>query len=544
MGKARRESIARDSGQSSACDKDLEELQERIRHLEEENKRLEEEKKRIEDQNKGLKDENEDLRDENKILRDILETRRLDFESILQERKDLQRRVRMNSTNSSKPPSTDGYSKPRPRSLRERSGRKQGGQPGHKGHTVTVDEPDTIVDCLPSRCSECRMRSECMENSVLTSAESRFRIDIVVEKRTTEYRRFVCECPDGDHREGVSSGSFPEGLNAAIQYGDSVTAFVAMADTHGYVSDSRISEMMRDVFGLSLSASTVVSMIANASEKVAPAVVMIKSSLLKERITHHDETGVPVNGKLSWVHSSSSPSYTYQTIDEKRGRKGIDANGIILKDGGVAVHDCWGAYFSYGNVDHGVCCAHILRELNGISEMEPGHRWPGQFVQLLLFMKRLKETAIGHRLESIPDDAIDHCRARYNQIMSVAGRECPRPRDPPRPRRGKKRLGRERALIERLQNLRDSVMMFLTDLEVPFDNNVAERDVRYVKIKNKVSGQFRSIVCAQQFLDVTSYLGTARKNGITAYKALRAAFDGTWVQLIPSKSYNLQSCSL
>lgn len=200
-------------------------------------------------------------------------------------------------------------------------------------------------------------------------------------------------------------------------------------------------------------------------------------------------------------------------------------NGVLPEFGGIAVHDCWRPYWRFEGVTHATCGAHFLRELTGAEEAEPEHQWPGRFRKLLLDMKSAKDAAAASGLMSLEPDILEGFAADYDRILDLADRECPPPQGPAVRKSGRRRKGRERALIERLRTLKDPVCLYVHDFEVPFDNNRAERDVRNVKTKIKVSGCFCSYKGGQGYLDVMSYLSTGRKHGVNAFEALAAAFD-------------------
>lgn len=471
------------------------------------------------EENERLREEIERLKKENEIFRKELETKGLQIESILEKNRILTKRVHMNSTNSSKPPSTDGYHKPAPRNRRVKTGMRRGGQPGHAGHNMPVPgEPDELILHPPAKCEKCRLLKECSANNFVCG-ESRFVVDIVMSKKVTEHRIMYAErCPMTD--DGiVSKGCFPEGVSAYVQYGDTVTAVTGLLNTHGAVSCSRISGLMRNMFGITLSTGTVVSMVSRCARKVAPALETIKQTIMESRVCNFDETGARTAGRLFWVHNSSTPEFTYQTINERRGIEGMYANGILPRFKGTGIHDCLKTYWRF-DMSHGICNAHILRELNGIEEMNPDHVWPRLFRLLLLSMKGTREDAQARGLDALGIECLIGFDERYDRILDLADRECPPPPDHVR------KKGMERALIERLRRLKNPVCLFMYDFEVPFDNNQAERDVRNVKTKIKVSGCFRSIKGGQNYLDVMSYLSTGRKHGVDAFSSLMAAFDG------------------
>lgn len=511
MGRKRRESIDRKQGSIPSDEEDsTKNLLERIRELEEEKKRLEEKNKRIED--------------ENRIFRKYLKMNGLEPIALLEQHKELLRRVNMNSSNSSKPPSSDGYMKPSPKSLRTSTGRKRGGQPGHKGHGIAVPrESDVFVDHYPAKCSACPNFEMCRSGTVFECKERRNVIDLEVKVKVTEHRSYLAECPNCPGE--TVRGMFPDNVAAFVQYGDSFAIAASILDSFGYISDKRSSEILGALTGTSISPATIEALTARSAGKVRPALVKIRRELEDAEVTNHDETGIRVDGKIHWVHNTSTPKLTIQTIHRKRGREGIDEHGAIPNPGGTAVHDCWTPYFGYEG-EHAICCAHLLRELTGNEEYEPGHRWSTLFKEHLLFMKSLADATRDCGRQSLSDFQLEYCSERYDEIMDIADHECPNPQDTHPNTPGRKKKGRERSLIERLISLKDCVCLFVRRLSVPFDNNQAERDVRYIKIKAKVSGCFRSLEKAQEFLDVSSFLGTARKNGIGPFEALRLAFDG------------------
>lgn len=523
MGNKRRESIEK-KGDDPVQDENLREkdLLECIRKLKDEKKRLEDENKRLEDKNKEIEDKIKEIDEENRVIKYILNLKGLD--NILDEYKDLVRRVHMNSSNSSKPPSSDGYVKPAPKSRRIKTGMKRGGQAGHKGHNMPIPhESDMIMLHYPEKCKDCTHFDECSTTNFVCR-ESRYVVDLVMNTKVTEHRAFRAKrCQFSDK---PANGQFLEGVTAHVQYGDSVSVVAGLLSTHGAVSCSRISSLMRSMFGITVSPGTVVSMVSRCAEKVSDTLGAIKERIIDSKVVNFDETGARTEGKLFWVHNSSTPEYTFQTVSTKRGMRGMEENGVLPKFEGVAVHDCWSAYWRYDQIEHGTCGAHFLRELTGIGEMEPKHKWPKQFAELLMSMKSAKERAQSSDKTHLSKQELDDFGKKYDSIMCLADDECPSPPESSDRGRGRPKKGKERSLIERLQTYKNSVGLFIHDFDVPFDNNQAERDVRNVKTKIKVSGCFRSREGAQNYLDVMSYLGTGRKHGVNPFNALAAAFRG------------------
>jgi len=449
---------------------------------------------------------------------------------------DLRRRVNMNSTNSSKPPSTDGLRKrAAPGNLREPTDRRPGAQPGHRGSNVTLPHgPDEVVVHTPDKCKGCPRFRECSSGGAFEHRESRYVLEAVVGTRVVEHRLVEAVCPGGERDRGRDRGSFPDDVRATIQYGDSFACFVSLMDSYGFMSDSRISEVARDLFGVTLSPGTVVSMVTGCADRAKPVSDAIRQAVVESPVVNFDETGCRCGGRTMWVHNSSTPLLTHQTIHVKRGSEGMDWNGVLPEFEGYAVHDFLQTYFKYDAPTHAMCGAHLLRELKGNMEAHPEHRWASRMFDLMMFARDVKASAQSAGLGSLDPKVLEHISGRYDAILALAEAESPPP--PPTPhKRGRRAKGRERALIERFIDNKESICRFLQHFEVPFTNNQAERDVRFVKTKMKISGCFRDIEHAQRFLDLSSYLGTCRKHGTSAFEALRMLFDedaGTIIQKV------------
>ena len=441
--------------------------------------------------------------------------------------KELRRQLNMDSHNSSKPPSSDGYKKPnKARSLRKPTGRKPGGQNGHSGANMKVPhEPDEVKKHHPDKCMTCPHFASCVANGkVFECGEKRFIVDAVVTTKVIEHQSLkVVACPCG---ESKLKGEFPEEVKAYVQYGDTFTAMAGLLSTFGAVSTDRIQTIIDGMFNVTLSEGTICSMVEKCGQKVTPIVEKIKELLIGSCVVNFDETGVRVEGSTQWVHNSSNAKYTYLTVNKKRGQEGIEDNGVIQNIGGTAVHDCWGAYWKFKDILHAVCCAHLLRELIANIENNPTHVWAERLKTLLITMKTAKEQAIEEGKTELREDLIKALEYEYDEIMAYANMECPPPDKIEPKKRGKKKKGKERSLIDRLIKLKDSVCLFIHNFPVPFDNNQAERDLRNVKTKAKVSGCFRTKAGAQTYLKITSYLSTAKKHGINAFEALALAFKG------------------
>jgi transposase len=437
---------------------------------------------------------------------------------------ELQEQLNRNSHNSSKPPSSDGLTKPKPKSLRKPGGKTPGGQKGHKGPNLAVPPKiDKIVQHYPAKCLSCPHFNGC-KGSVGCVVEAGHRVDIIIKTETERHeiiRMNACAL-----HGGMPKGEFLEGLNSYVQYGPSLSAFIVALNNAGN-GCGRIHKTLGSVFGIPLSAGTVVNKLEVCTSGIADVLKMIKKRLSESSVVNFDETGTRIEGTTQWVHSSSNADYTYLTADKKRGKDGMDSNGVIgaMKSGSVAVHDCWKPYWKVENVRHSVCAVHILRELVGVAENHLGQTWNRDFSAFLLEMKEEKEKLLQEGINGFEKAYLESFSSRYDLIMKKAFEENPYT-EPPRCKRGRPKKGKVPALITRLTEYKDSVMLFAKDFNVPFSNNTAEQSVRSVKVKTKNAGCFRSIAGADFYLKIRSYLDTARRQGRNAYQALRQVFLG------------------
>jgi len=488
----------------------------------------------LRDENGMLKEENSKLKEENNKLNNELSSLRSDISTLHKNEensrdkiKELTRRVSKDSTNSSKPPSSDGLNKRPTKSMREKTDRKRGGQPGHVGHGIVISrDPDEYVQHYPPKCESCSRFEECKSKSKFVCCVAHTVIEAVVSTKVVKHQAMKVECPYGNLGVDDSNvGSFPECASANIQYGDSFKSLSTLLNTFCAVSYDHISVLFRNLFDTSISAATVKSMVSECSEKITPAMEMIRKKIIDSPVCNCDETGISVNGKIHWIHDSSTPLYTYQTVSQKRGYEGIVENNILQFFKGIVVHDCFLPYWRFEGIEHAICNAHISRELQSNIEVESEHTWSRKFLDLLKSMLSSKKSSIERGLDSLKHEQIEQYSEQYDENMRLANEECPEPPDPTTPKRGRKKKGVERSLIERLCKLKDAVMLFIRDFRVPFDNNQAERDQRNVKTKMKISGCFRTLDGAKEYLVTMSYLSTANKHGINSVVALNRALN-------------------
>jgi transposase len=434
---------------------------------------------------------------------------------------ELEQRLNKNSSNSSKPPSSDGL-KRKPKSLRPtNTGRKPGGQPGHPGHTLQQSPaPDLTEVITPDSCPYC---SGDLRGEAVVSVAKRQVFDLPpIRIRVTEYQAQSRLCPYCGRMVGAP---FPAGVCAPVQYGDGMRGAMSYLNLGQELPCGRTAEVCHDLFGHRPSAGSVVGAGVRCAGLVSPAVAGIGGALAGAGQLNADETGVRCVGNTHWVHVLSTPSLTLYSHSAKRGREGFDAAGVLPGFGGNLVHDFWGAYDTLTNCIHSRCNAHLLRELKAFSEA--GRPWARGLSGALVAMKQAADEARAEEREAIAPDRLEVLTGDYDRWVAEGLAAHPEGIRVPGRRGGRVKQSPERCLLVRLRDKREEVLRFAHDLEVPFDNNLAERDLRMIKVQQKVSGCFRSIEGAEVFCTVRSYLSTARKQGLNLMDSIKAAFAGS-----------------
>jgi len=431
----------------------------------------------------------------------------------------LEARLNQDSHNSHKPPSSDGPAKlPPRRSRRKRSGKKSGGQPGHRGVTlVQVEQPDTVVTHRASTCPACQAA---LANAPVVGRERRQVVDLPTTRPlVTEHQALQVCCPQC---QTVTVGQFPSDVTQPAQYGPGVKALAVYLQTYQHLPFERTQAYFRDVHQLSLSEGTLATAQVACAERLAPVEQAIRAGVTQAAVANFDETGLRVERKTHWLHVASTARLTFYALQPQRGRPAMEAIGILPAFRGIAVHDALSGYFLY-SCGHSLCNAHLLRDLTAVSELTRQH-WPARLTALLLKIKTAVERAQTQGQTHLTRRRLKDFTAQYDRWVKSGLRANPPPK--PTGRVGRPAQGPIRSVLLRLKTRAVAVLAFMHDFRVPFDNNRAEQDVRMVKVKQKVSGCFRSLTGAQSFCRIRGYLSTMRKQGHNALAVLTSIFTG------------------
>lgn len=416
---------------------------------------------------------------------------------------ELERRLGLNSSNSGKPPSSDGLKKPvRVSSLRQPSGKKPGGQRGHPGETLRRTEtPDVVIDHYPSACAAC---GEPLTGASTTNYIARQVVDLPEPQPlvVTEHRAHDCRCPACGTQ---TRAAFPDWVNAPVQYGKRIGAFVLYLLHYQLLPEKRLATLMADLFGVPLATATIARISQDFAQRFQDFAAAIRDHVAAAPVKHMDETGFRIGGKTKWLHIASTTLLTFYRAAAKRGS--LLANVI-----GIVVHDHWKPYYTLTGVVHALCNAHHLRELKALVEIEK-EDWAVRMQRLLrrachaVNLARERDVPLKPSLIALIErryDAIVAAGLTFHEAQSALPKTKPRGRPP-------RRVGHN--LLLRLSTRKQDALRFLNDPRVPFTNNLAEQDARMMKLRQKISGGFRSDDGATDFALIRSVLSTARKQG-------------------------------
>ena len=441
------------------------------------------------------------LRQENKELREKVA--------------DLEAKLNQSSKNSHRSPSSDGVKKA-PALPKKKSG-KRGGQRGHRGKTLKmVATADEYHDLKVSVCPVCQASLSGPEIGWI-GREKRQEFDLPDPKLyVRQYQVFSCSCP-GCGQEVKSE--FPEGINSSVQYGPGVRAWSSLLSVEYKIPFKKIGQFFADLFGYDLNAATALAATHRCYDRLADTEAYIRQELLKSELAHFDETGLRVEGKNHWLHVASNIWWTHLFVHPKRGKKALSSDQSIIKEfKGWAIHDCWSSYFGYQQAQHALCGAHLLRELQALIERDS--LWARSMHRLLRTLYHMS----GQGQEALSARQFHKASVLFDRIIHRADEEEPPPIR--RKKRGKAKATKGRNLFERMRKYKNAVLAFAQCSQVPFTNNLAERDIRHAKIKTKVATSFRTMKGAKVYARIAAIVSSSRKQQINPFDQLHALFQG------------------
>lgn len=434
--------------------------------------------------------------------------------------RELEIRLAKDSRNSHKPPSSDEptFRRKAPKSLRKRSGKKPGGQPGHTGCTrLQVEKPNAVHPHVPLNCAQC---GDDLQGVDARLVQRRQVVDLPpLRLHVHEHQVHDRQCPGCGH---TTRAAFPAGVDEPVQYGPAVLGLGVYLQAFQLIPYGRAAGLIGDVFGETFSQGTLARALKRAYAHLEPVEQQIHAGLRQSPSVHFDETGLRIASKRQWVHSAGTPKLTLYRAHAKRGREAIDAIGVLPDYKGVSIHDAYTSYLSYPG-RHALCNAHLLRDLVAVEE-ETQAAWAPRMGALLLEIKAAAAQARASgaaQLEAVQTQAF---RARYDTLLREG--EAAHPPSPPTGRAGRRKQSPACNLVRRLQKHADRVLAFMYDIAIPFDNNLAERDLRMLKTQQKISGGFRCQGGAEVFCRIRSYISTMRKQRLPLMDALCSVFSG------------------
>jgi len=450
----------------------------------------------LEVENQKLRLENQQLRAENQELR--------------AEVQELRGKLAKNSQNSSKPPSSDGLNKPKPKSLRKASGKKSGGQKGHKGTRLErVEKPDHTILHTVTSCQECGCS---LEQIPASGHPSRQVIDIPpLQLEVTEHQVEFKTCP---HCQCKNKAAFPEEAKTSVQYGSEIKALLVYLNQYQLLPYERTVQLVQDLFSHTISQGTLCNWNAACFEHLESTEEQIRQAILASEVVHFDETGIRKQGKLHWLHTASTEQLTFYGLHARRGKEAMTDLGILEQYTGCAVHDHWKSYFTFS-----------LRELTYLFEHEK-QDWASSMIALLQESKKQSEAQPSNCL-SQDSSELASIYLRYDTLIEQGlAQNIPPPEEHPK-KRGRRKQSKAKNLLDRLRDFKENVLAFLTHPLIPFDNNLGERDIRMAKLKQKISGTFRGPDGGDFFARIRGYISTLRKNDQNILAGIQSAFENS-----------------
>ena len=434
---------------------------------------------------------------------------------------ELENQKSKNSKNSHKPPSVDGFGK-QTKSLRQKSEKEIGGQTGHEGQNLKWEETaDVVIKHEVTACGVCGEDLREIEGEVVEQRQVHDIPKVKIEVIEHQVEKKVCP-----HCKLVSISKFPSGVREWVEYGEKVRGLVTYLNQYQLIPSQRTQEIMKDVFDCKISEGTIYNQVQKCYEMLEPVEESIKAKIQESEVVHFDETGMRVNGSGQWLHVSSTKTHTHYQVHQKRGQIAMDEIGILPNFKGKAVHDGFKSYNQY-ECKHYLCNAHHLRELVFVHE-QLKQSWAEQMIKFLCKVNDLVKQSKLDGKSALEPSVITKFELEFQTIIDSGYKSNPEPKiDPDLPKpKGRVKRSKPLNLILRLDAQRKQTLGFMYDFAVPFDNNLAERDIRMTKLRQKISGGFRSESGAYAFARIRGYISTLKKQGLQVLDALINIFLG------------------
>jgi transposase len=461
-----------------------------------------------------------------KIIKDLETQAQIQIQILTEENADLRRRVNMNSRNSHKPPSTDGFKKIIKKfDSTKTDAKKLGGQVGHKGQSLSFSEMvDEVIEIKAQTCEKCQ--HEFSSDDIVEGVERHQVYDIPPPKTTVkEYRALKCLCKHCGH---IQKGSFPKEARTSVQYGSGLRALLVYLNTGLNIPLKKITPLIEQLYGLKINTATIIEAVKLGAKQLDPTLKSIEQHLVRSEVLHADETSIRVKAKNNWIHVLSNSLWTLLKFHSKRGLDGTQESFPFLENfEGTLVHDFWKAYQYFNHFSHSYCCAHLLRELNNLLENDKT-TWSKLMIILLIDMyKECNEAK-----SSLSETKFNEFSNRYDDICNMGN--LTEPLSPTKTgKRGRPKQTKGRNLLERFIQHKSEILAFAKYDHIPFTNNLAERDLRCVKTKLKVATEFRSIFGAHNYAILQSFISTINKQSGNIYKELINLFQNENYCFVP-----------
>jgi transposase len=463
-------------------------------------------------------------------LADLIELLLKQNEQLIQRVKELEERLNKNSRNSDKPPSSDGLKKrpPKPKRIRDKKKRQPGGQVGHQGNTLKMSaDVDETIRHEHTNCQGCGHDLTGVEGEIRRKKQV---VDIPQPQIIiTEHQSIEKVCPCCSKK---NAGKLPEHLTGNVQYGSGLRALVNYLIIYQLLPYERTTELLKAIYGISPSKGTLYQMLQDGYTQLEGAEKAIREAITTSPVIHCDETGHRVGAKTRWLHVASTKLMTYYYSNRARGALAHQAGDVLPHYKGIAVHDFYHSYLKV-ECQHALCNAHLIRELKSVFERDPSQRWANSLVRLLVTAKKMTHIAQHNGKTSLSEQILERLSEKYDALLVIADQLNPKAKPNGKP--GRTKQTKTRNLLDRLLTYKMNILRFLFDFKVPFDNNLAERDLRMVKVQQKISNCFRSEFGAEMFCRIRGYISTLLKQGYDVFHTLTKVLQGNVLIPIPAE---------